>query len=237
MLMLRGGHASSLFFDYPSKRYCLATYSDFSFLLLKRRRYNIIKIVMKKLDLKGLTCPAPVIETKKALEKSDIREIEVLVDNSTSCENVRRYLESQMFSVTVDTTGSEYIIRGIRKETKNQTAGVQEDKILVFIDSETMGRGSDELGKILMRSFLNTLKEIAKRPWRIIFVNSGVKIAVEGSEYLSILKNLEELGIEILSCGTCLDYFMLKDKVAAGRVSNMFEIVSSFTEATKVIKP
>jgi len=192
---------------------------------------------MKKLDLKGLTCPAPVIETKKALEESNIRDIEVLVDNTTSCENVKRFLESQMFSVTVETTGGGYTLRGIRKESKEQTAGSTKDKILVFIDGETMGRGNDELGKILMRSFLNTLKELKERPWRIVFINSGVRLVTENSEYLAVLKNLENLGIEVLSCGTCLDYFRLKDKVTIGRVSNMFEIVSSFSEATKVIKP
>jgi len=192
---------------------------------------------MKTIDLKGLTCPAPVIETKKVLEQTDIREVTILVDNTTSCENVKRYLESQMFDVTVETVGDGYSLHGIKKENHKKTTIPTQAKIVVFIDGETVGRGSDELGRILMRSFLNTLKEIPDRPWRIIFMNSGVRLVVEESEYLSILKNLEELGIEILSCGTCLDYFQLKHKVGTGRVSNMFEIVSSFTEATKIIKP
>jgi selenium metabolism protein YedF len=110
-------------------------------------------------------------------------------------------------------------------------------KVLVFIDGETIGKGNDELGRILMRSFLYTLKDLETRPWRIIFIYTGVKLAAEGSEYLDILKEIESLGVEILSCGTCLDYFNLKDRLKAGRISNMNEIVSSFIGATNVIKP
>jgi selenium metabolism protein YedF len=110
-------------------------------------------------------------------------------------------------------------------------------RILVFIDGETMGRGNDELGRILMKSFLYTLKELKPKPWRIIFINTGVKLVAEGSEYLNILKEIENLNVEILSCGTCLDYFHLKDKIKTGKASNMYDIVSSFIEATNVIKP
>jgi len=107
----------------------------------------------------------------------------------------------------------------------------------VFIDGETVGRGSEELGAILMRSFLYTLKELNPLPWRIIFINSGVKLAVEGSPYLTILGELIDMGSEIISCGTCLDYYQIKDKLAVGRISNMYEIATSFLEATNVIKP
>lgn len=88
-----------------------------------------------------------------------------------------------------------------------------------------------------MRSFLNTLKELEDRPWRIIFLNTGVRLVTSDSEFIETLKDIADLGIEIISCGTCLDYFHLKDKVAVGRVSNMFEILTSFNEATNVIRP
>jgi len=88
-----------------------------------------------------------------------------------------------------------------------------------------------------MRNFLHTLKNLTLTPWRIICINAGVRLAVEGSEYLPVMKDIENSGAEILSCGTCLDYFKIKDKVRVGRISNMNEIVSSLLDAAKVITP
>lgn len=191
---------------------------------------------MECLDLKGKTCPVPVIETKKFLEGRTVDEIEVVVDDPTASENVRRFLGSKGYSTTVVQDGNIYRVEGCRE--KGLTAEQpQAKRSLVFIDGETMGRGSDDLGKILMRSFLNTIKELETLPWRMVFVNAGVKLVVSESEYIKILKEIEDLGVDIIACGTCLDYFHLKEKVDVGRISNMFEIVTSFNEATNVIRP
>jgi selenium metabolism protein YedF len=195
---------------------------------------------MDFLDLKGKTCPMPVIETKNFLETKEVKTIEILVDNQDAKENVKRFLESKDFAVTIEDREGAYALRGNRGKggTLNTvTPKVNKDKILVFISGETFGRKSDELGRVLMRSFLYTLGELETKPWRIVFVNTGVHLAAEGSEYLAALWQLEGLGVEVLSCGTCLDYFHLKEKLRAGRISNMFEIVNSFLEATKVIQP
>lgn len=193
---------------------------------------------MEYLDLKGMNCPLPVIETKKLLDTRDVNQIEVLVDSETACENVRRLLESKGFAVTTDTATDGFVLRGT-SSTKCSTPvdTLPKRKLLVLINSETLGGGSDELGRILMRSFLATLKDLDEKPWRIIFINSGVKLVVETSECLNILKQLEGLTVEILSCGTCLDYFQLTDNVVAGRVTNMYDVVSSFLQATHVISP
>lgn len=191
---------------------------------------------MKIIDCCGKTCPLPVIETKKALEENDLQEIAVLVDNPVSRENVMRFLESQGFSVTTIEEGGKHHIEGTRGLPAEYVVETDR-KLLIFIDGETVGRGSEELGQILMRSFLMTLKELTPLPWRIIFINSGVKLAVEGSPYLNTLVDLQTLGTEILSCGTCLDYYKLKETLKVGRVSNMYEIETSFVEAAKVIKP
>ncbi len=192
---------------------------------------------MECIDLKGKTCPVPVIETKKFLESKDVGAIEILVDNDTACENVSRFLKSQGFEVVSEAKGADFCIKGVRVTAKTAEEASRSGKLLVFINSETLGHGSDELGRILMRSFLNTLKELDEKPWRVLFINSGVKLVAEGSECLTPLKDLHALDVEILSCGTCLDYFQLKDKVMVGKVTNMYEIVSSFTRATKVISP
>lgn len=191
---------------------------------------------MECLDLKGKTCPVPVIETKKFLEGRTVDEIEVVVDDPTASENVRRFLGSKGYSTTVVQDGNIYRVEGCRE--KGLTAEqAQAKRSLIFIDGETMGRGSDDLGKILMRSFLNTIKELETLPWRMVFINAGVKLVVSESEYIKILKEIEDLGVDIIACGTCLDYYHLKEKVDVGRISNMFEIVTSFNEATNVIRP
>lgn len=192
---------------------------------------------MKTIDCSGKTCPLPVIETKRALENEDINEVAVLVDNPVSCENVMRFLESQGFSVTIMDESGKHRIEGTRNREALSHSATDQRKLLVFIDGETVGRGSEELGAILMRSFLLTLKELNPLPWRIIFINSGIKLVVDGSPYLDALNGLVASGSDIISCGTCLDYYRVKDKLMVGRVSNMYEIESSFLEATNVVKP
>jgi selenium metabolism protein YedF len=191
---------------------------------------------MKTIDCAGKTCPLPVIETKKALEEGNVAALAVIVDNPVSRENVMRFLQSRGFTVTVMEEAGQHRLEATRGETPVE-AVTAEKKFLVFIDGETVGRGSEELGAILMRSFLFTLKELNPLPWRIIFINNGVKLAVEGSPCLDPLNDLLALGVEILSCGTCLDYYKLKETLKVGRVTNMYEVASSFLEATNVIKP
>jgi len=192
---------------------------------------------MKFLDCCGKSCPIPVIETKNFIETENPTELEVTVDNETSCENVRRFLVAQGFTVTVAGKENRFTVRGLKEPGETPVVSEKTKRVLVFVSGEAMGQGSDELGRILMRSFLYTLKELRPIPWRIIFVNSGVKLAVEGSPYIDTLNELAAQGTDIISCGTCLDYFQIKDKVRTGRISNMYEIESSFLEATNVIKP
>jgi selenium metabolism protein YedF len=106
---------------------------------------------------------------------------------------------------------------------------------VIFINSNVIGQGSDELGEALLKTFLNTLTESSDKPDKVIFMNSGVKMVTQDSPALESLKNLCEQGVEVLACGTCLDYFNLKDKVAVGRISNMYDILGSFLAADKVI--
>jgi selenium metabolism protein YedF len=110
------------------------------------------------------------------------------------------------------------------------------EKIVVFIDGDTLGKGSEELGRVLMKNFLNTLVTITPKPWRIILINTGVRLAVGGHECAPVLTGLTDQGVEVLSCGTCLDYYGLKENLSAGRASNMNEIANSFMAAAKVVK-
>ncbi len=201
---------------------------------------------MQTIDCRGLACPQPVLETKKALEKPDAEEILVLLDNPGSKENVRRFAESQGHRVSVTEEKGVFNLRiekGQKKEEPTRMAGKEiETKqslasldFVVFIDSDSLGRGSEELGRILMRSFLQTLEQSEIQPQKIILINSGVKLACEGSEVLEDLQELSGKGAEVLSCGTCLDYFGIQKKLLAGKVSNMYEILKSLASAGKVI--
>ena len=197
---------------------------------------------MKILDCRGLSCPQPVLETKKALAAAGPEEVEVLVDNPGSKENVRRFAESQGYGVHIAEEKGVFTLR-LQKSGAAKKEPVPEEKKavggakrVVFLESDSIGRGSEELGKILMRSFLHTLGEGEFIPAQIILVNSGVKLACEGSEVLEDLRGLSRGGVEILACGTCLDYFGLKSKLQAGRISNMYEIVSSLAQAGKILK-
>ena len=201
---------------------------------------------MRTIDCRGLACPQPVMETKKALEKSEGEEVIVLLDDPASKENVRRFAESQGHQVSVTEEKGVFNLRiekGQKKEEpirmkKNSEAkqGLSSLDFVVFIDSDSFGRGSEELGRILMRSFLQTLEQSEAQPQKIILINSGVKLACEGSEVLEDLQELSGKGVEVLSCGTCLEYFGIKKKLLAGKVSNMYEILMSLASAGKVIK-
>jgi selenium metabolism protein YedF len=197
---------------------------------------------MTTVDCRGMSCPQPVLETKKALEKSGPGGVLVLVDNPGSKENVRRFGESQGCSVDITEEKGTFRL-SLKKAGAPKKEPMAEEKkaaegagFVVFIESNSIGRGSEELGRILMRSFLHALVEAEFKPLKIILVNSGVKLACEGSEVLEDLHPLSRQGTEILSCGTCLDYFGLKGRLQVGRISNMYEILSSLAQAGKVLK-
>jgi selenium metabolism protein YedF len=189
-------------------------------------------------DLKGMSCPLPVIETKKLIESGNVEELKLSLDQGPPRENVTRFLESRGYCVSVESDQSDSVVlHATRIEGAETAVKPVQKKIVVLVDGATVGRGDDLLGSVLMKSFLHTLKEIEPRPSTLIFLNAGVKLASEGSDSVAVLKELEGSGVEILSCGTCLDFFKLKDKLAVGRVTNMYDIVSSLASATSVLRP
>ncbi len=193
------------------------------------------------IDARGLACPQPVINTKKALETIEEGVVTVVVDNVAARDNVRRFAESQGCTVTVEEKEGDYhldIAKGFVCEIESRSEETREnDNIVVYINSNTMGAGDDELGRILMEAFLKTLIVAAPRPRKLIFANSGVKLAIEGSDVLEYITQMEKKGVEVLSCGTCLDFFRLKEKLRVGVLSNMYDIIESLMEADKVVSP
>ena len=190
----------------------------------------------KEIDARGLACPQPVILTKKALE--DHNDIVVLVDNEIARENVKRMARSQGCDVKIDEREGAirvFITRGCSPEIPEDTAS-SGGALVIVIGSETMGRGDDELGTVLMKGFVHTLMETSPRPDTLIFLNTGVKLTIQGSEILEDIQTLAQDGVKILVCGTCLGYFDITDQLAAGMVSNMYDITEAMTGATRLVQ-
>ncbi len=197
---------------------------------------------MRELDCRGLPCPQPVINTKNALEGLKAGEkIVILVDNEAAVQNVSRFAEAQghEFEVAKEETFWKIII------TKGEGAGPEVPiscgepasyPVCVVFSARGMGSGDPTLSTLLLKAFLRTLTEAQEKPRRIICYNEGVFLTLEDSEVLEDLKDLEQAGVEILVCGTCLDYYRVKDKLAVGQVSNMYDILETML-SSRVLKP
>ncbi len=193
------------------------------------------------LDCRGMACPLPVVNAKKALDAfTEAGTLTVLVDNPTAVENLSKLAASRSLAVSHAQTGpAEYTVT-IQVQSAGEGAPAAEAPApgaVVAIGSNTMGAGNDELGKALMKAFVFALTNADTLPERIIFYNSGAYLPCEGSDSLEDLKNLEKAGVKITACGTCLNFYGLTEKLQVGTVSNMYDIVEALTAARTVIRP
>jgi len=206
----------------------------------------------RTLDARGLACPGPVIMLKKALEEGGGDILDVVVDNAAARENVSRFAarsgcallsvqeEQGIFTLSIEPGAKGGAIahpvpgKEADKEERPMEASTCDAEgaagATVLIASDRLGRGADELGALLLKGFIYALAEADVAPRRIVFMNSGVRVSTEGSVSLPDLARLSGRGVEILSCGTCLDYYGVKDKLAVGRISNMYEIAGFLLE-------
>jgi len=211
----------------------------------------------RRIDARGLACPKPVLSAKKALEEGGFDRLEIVVDNAAARENVSRfarYSGNEVLSVSEEGGGITILI-GVKAgagaaasaadaaaascaDAEERSPAGKPGAATVFLRSARIGGasggGDDELGALLMRAFLATLSETESAPRRLVLMNGGVRLAVRGAETVEALRKLESLGIEILACGTCLKFFKLEDKLAVGRVSNMYEIAGALLEGNTV---
>ncbi|HNW97481.1 MAG TPA: sulfurtransferase-like selenium metabolism protein YedF [Bacteroidales bacterium] len=202
---------------------------------------------MKIVDAKGKLCPVPIIMTKKAInEIKENESLKILIDNETSVKNVTRFLEENgmkvhtekkgnVFELTVNKTGN--IPESANAEDYCQVEDVKVSNYVVSIQRNRLGDGAEELGTILIKGFINTLPEIDVKPKTIVFLNSGIFLALKDSPVLESLKKLENSGVEILACGTCLDYYKKKEELGVGKISNMYDILERLSKAGNVIYP
>lgn len=203
---------------------------------------------MRVLDCRGLNCPEPVLRAKAALEES--REaILVEVDNPASRDNVIRFGKSQGCSYTstaienscfrIELTPSAS--GGARAEDIDASAYSCEvpasSGLIYIIASDTMGRGSDELGWALLQTYIATIREVSPLPDKIFFYNGGVRIVATEGKALEAVQYLEKKGVEVYSCGTCLEFFKLEKELKVGKITNMYDILDSMSRAAKVVSP
>lgn len=195
------------------------------------------------IDAKGLACPEPVVLTKKALENS--ASVTVIVDNETAKENVSRLAEKSGCTLSVIAAADGTYNLTLSKNSGSASPSIEAESSVrtaagpnVFvISSDTMGRGDDDLGAALMKAFVHTISSLDYLPDTLIFYNTGVKLTVKGSGVLDDLKKLQEQGVEILVCGTCANYFNIKDEISAGVISNMYDIAGAMSRAGRIVTP
>lgn len=196
----------------------------------------------KILDLTGLACPLPVVRTKEALETEGDRSLIVMVDNIAARDNVTRFAESRGCKVEVSAAGGCYHLTiqppagGVAESCVSPMAAPATLGTVVVFASDLMGEGDPKLGAILMRAFGQTLVQM-EVPQKLLFYNRGVFLTLNDSPVLAELKGLEEMGVELLVCGTCLDFYKVRERLAAGKVSNMFTILESQMQAGRIIRP
>lgn len=191
-----------------------------------------------KIDAIGDKCPLPVIKTKNALKEIESGVLEVLVDNEISMENVEKMCLEKKLSYSIVKDNNIYKISIVKTdESKKESEEDTNLGTVIVIDSDEMGKGDPKLGKALMKAFIYTLTELETLPEKIILYNKGVFLAAEGSDSIEDLEKLSSLGVNIFSCGACVNFYELVEKVKIGSVTNMYNILNLQTKAKRIIKP
>ncbi|NOY64090.1 MAG: sulfurtransferase-like selenium metabolism protein YedF [Nitrospirae bacterium] len=191
-----------------------------------------------RIDARGLGCPKPVLLADEALKEIEEGSVEVLVDNEASVKNLQRFARKNGYYSEVQENSDHWQVKIIKgyscelPEDKEERKG--DKKILMIIGTDTMGKEED-LGRILMKGFLETIKVSKEIPHTMFFLNAGVKLTTENEETIPVLKELEALGVEIFSCGTCLKYYNLEGELKVGFRGSTNQIVDGIMDFDKVV--
>jgi len=203
-------------------------------------------------DARGLACPQPVIMAKRAIEEN--AAVTVLVDNDAAVENIRRMAAKMRCNFSVrgkaESIHEISLMRVVETDqppvnadilSDERSCGVLPEKargpLVIILSDHRMGHGDDVLGDILIRSFIHTLLQLNPLPDTIICYNAGVKLAVKDSAVLDDLQQLEQDGVDILVCGTCVNYYGLGEQMAVGHISNMYDIAETMAGAARLLRP
>lgn len=204
---------------------------------------------MHTVDTKGHLCPEPLIMARNALrEVQEGEKMLVISDNETSYQNLMSFLSDLGGNPVSEQKEGEYFIEVTKpKEVASEKESNPEaycnipqnvpdnSNYVVVARGASMGEGDEELGSLLIRGYFNALKGMENLPTHIIMYNGGVKLALKDSDTAESLAELEDKGVSVIVCGTCVDYFQIKEKVGVGRISNMYQIATKLAEAGHVV--
>lgn len=210
---------------------------------------------MKEFDVRDLACPGPVLKLRELLDEGE-RQVRFHVADELCRSNVTRFAASRSAEIEVEAMDDGTFLMTITAEPTSAGVAFAQERplagdapeaeppraapggpLVVQVSAATMGTGDDELGGLLLRSFLKTQAQLERMPDAIIFYNEGVRLCCEGSLLLDDLRSLEQAGVEIIACGTCLNFFELSDRLAVGRVTDMLEIASRLAAAGSIVRP
>lgn len=200
---------------------------------------------MKIVDARGQKCPMPLIRTKKAIGEQDGNEpIKILLGSENSKRNVTSFLSDNHIPFSISEKDGEFEIM-INKKTHDiseaevdsycDTGMPEHEQFNIVFAKDRIGEGEEELGKMLVQGFLNTFMEMEKIPQKLIFMNSGINLVLNGSPLVTLLTEFEKMGVELLVCGTCLEYYKKMDEVAVGKVSNAYDILNATIANVKIL--
>ena len=203
---------------------------------------------MITVECRGEQCPIPVVKTIKAIgEMKEVDTVQTHVDNETAVQNLTKLAESKGFAVKSEKIEDKHFVVTMEVTAPGAAAAAEEPAVSCIPDrrgstvyafgTNVMGGGNDELGATLMKGFIYAVSQLDELPKTMLFYNGGAKLTVEGSASLEDLKSLQAQGVEILTCGTCLNFYDIKEKIATGRVGNMFLITELMAGATSLVKP
>lgn len=206
----------------------------------------------KAVDARGMACPLPVVNAKKAAEEMHVGDVlTVLVDNEIAVQNLQKFANHKGYQVSGEKLAeNEYAVKmqitsgemqpaqeADEKEEISCTPDTKKKGMVVVLSANVMGTGEEKLGKALMKAFVFALTRQDVLPETILCYNTGAYLTCEGADTLEDLKSLEAEGVNIMTCGTCLDFYGMKEKLAVGSVTNMYEIVETMENAGKLIRP
>ena len=217
----------------------------FFFVFLRSLIFKIMRII----DTQGQQCPAPIIATKRALKESAAGDsFEVLTDNKTALDNISRFLKdnktaysvmenSGVWTITVTKGNKDVILTNAEVYCTPEIPHFSKGDFIIVFNSDKMGEGDEELGRLLISNFIKAIKDLDKLPNKIIFYNNGVKLGSIDSPVYENLKELGSMGVGMLFCATCTKYYSLEEKIKIGTLGNMFEIAQVMASAGNIIKP
>ena len=196
---------------------------------------------MEIIDCNGLACPMPVIKTKKYFDLEESKEALVIVDNEVAKNNILRLAKGINLNSSYIEENGIYKIqlsKGLIEKAIENKNNIENEKsgLSILIASNLFGTGDEKLGETLMKVYINTLAETDVLPENLMFLNSGVKLTCEGSDVLDSLNTLKNKGVNIISCGACLDFYNLKENLKVGEIGNMYQIIEIMNTSNNTIK-